>query len=111
MRKTITGVISGYLKGCAVLLLTAPAWPAWSASSPGLVPQHSEDLRPALTPAFKAGAATLEFSAFGRAFRVQLSQNQTFAKLAAGSAVQLYKGSLEGVPGSWARITMQDGLP
>ena len=111
MRKTNTGLICGYLKACAALLLAAPAWSAWSASSPGLVPQHSEDLRPALTPDFKTGAATLEFSAFGRVFRVQLSRNQTFAKLTAGSTVQIYKGSLAGVPGSWARITMQDGLP
>jgi hypothetical protein len=103
--------MSGYLPGCAAFLLAATAWPAGSASSPGLVPQHSEDLRPALTPASKAGGTTLEFTAFGRAFRLQLSRNAAFAKLAAGSALQIYKGSIEGVPGSWARITMQDGLP
>ena len=78
---------------------------------PGLVPQHSEDLRPALSRASKGDAATLEFTAFGRDFRLQLSNNQRLAQFAAGSSVQLYKGALEGVPGSWARISVHDGLP
>ena len=59
----------------------------------------------------KGGAATLEFTAFGRDFRLQLSSNQRLAQFAAGSSVQLYKGTLEGVPGSWARISIHDGLP
>jgi len=87
------------------------AWPAVSGAASGLVPQHSEDLRPALTRASKGGAATLEFTAFGRSFRLQLSNNQRLAQFAAGSSLQLYKGTLEGVPGSWARITVHDGLP
>jgi len=87
------------------------AWPALSGAASGLVPQHSEDLRPALTRASKGGAATLEFTAFGRSFRLQLSNNQRLAQFAAGSSLQLYKGTLEGVPGSWARISVHDGLP
>ena len=31
--------------------------------------------------------------------------------MAVGSSVQLYEGTLEGVPGSWARISIQNGLP
>ena len=96
---------------CAAVLLAATAWPALSSAAGGLVPQHAEDLRPALTRASKAGPATLEFTAFGRSFRLQLANNQRLAQLAAGSSVQLYKGTLEGVPGSWARISVQDGLP
>ena len=95
----------------AALLLAASAWPASSSAASGLVPQHSEDLRPALTRTSKGDAATLEFTAFDRAFRLQLSNNQRLARLAAGSSVQLYKGTLEGVPGSWTRISIQDGLP
>jgi len=76
-----------------------------------LVPQHSEDLRPELTRASKGGAATLEFQAFDRGFRLQLSNNERLAHVAAGSSVQLYKGALEGVPGSWVRISIHDGLP
>ena len=87
------------------------AWPAVSGAASGLVPQHSEDLRPALTRASKAAAAALEFTAFGRSFRLQLSNNQRLAQFAAGSSLQLYKGTLEGVPGSWARISVHDGLP
>jgi hypothetical protein len=64
-----------------------------------------------LTRTSKAGTATLEFTAFGRGFRLQLSNNQRLAQFAAGSSVQLYKGTLEGVPGSWARISVHDGLP
>jgi hypothetical protein len=59
----------------------------------------------------KGDAATLEFSAFGRDFRLQLSSNRRLAQLAAGSAVQLYEGTLEGVQGSWARISVHDGMP
>jgi Metallo-peptidase family M12 len=101
----------GRLAPCAVLLLATAAWPALSGAAGGLVPQHSEELRPALTRTSKAGAATLEFSAFGRVFRLQLSNNQRLAHVAAGSSVELYKGTLDGAPGSWARISVLDGLP
>ena len=96
---------------CAALFLAATLWPALSGAASGLVPQHTEDLRPAFTRASKAGAATLHFTAFGRSFRLQLSNNQRLAQFTAGSSLQLYKGTLEGVPGSWARISIHDGLP
>ena len=95
----------------AMLLLAATAWPALSGAAGGLIPQHTEDLRPALSRASKGNAATLEFTAFGRGFRLQLSNNQRLAQFAAGSSVELYKGNLEGVSGSWARISIHDGLP
>ena len=109
MWKATSRTSLGSLTRCAALLLAATAWPALSGAAGGLVPQHSEDLRPALTR--KGAAATLEFTAFGRDFRLQLSTNQRLAQFAAGSSVQLYKGTLEGVPGSWARISVLDGLP
>jgi hypothetical protein len=111
MRKATSRISLGSLTRCAALLLAAAVWPALSGAASGLVPQHSEDLRPALTRASKGDAATLEFTAFGRGFRLQLSNNQRLAQLAVGSSVQLYKGTLEGVPGSWARISIQGGLP
>ena len=111
MRKATSRTSRGHLTRCTALLLAAMAWPALSGAASGLVPQHSEDLRPALTRASKAGPATLEFTAFGRSFRLQLSSNQRLAQLAVGSSVELYKGTLEGVPGSWARISVHDGLP
>jgi hypothetical protein len=95
------------------LLVAATAWPLWCGAAGGLVPQHTEDLRPSLKRAPGGDAATLVFTAFGRDFRVQLSGNQRLAKVAAGSAVQLYRGAVEGLPGSWARISIgvHDGLP
>src|SRR5688572_3259223 len=111
MQKSTFMTALGCMARCAALLLAATMWPAFSGAAGGFVPQHSEDLRPALTRASKAGTATLEFTAFGRGFRLQLSSNEHLARFAAGSSVQLYKGTLEGVPGSWTRISIQDGLP
>ena len=111
MRKATSRTSLAHLTRCAAFLLAATAWPALSGAAGGLVPQHTEDLRPALTRASKGGAATLELTAFGRSFRLQLSNNQRLAQFAAGSSVELYKGTLEGVPGSWARISVHDGLP
>jgi hypothetical protein len=111
MQAATSRISCGHLTRCAALLLAAAPWPASSGAAGGLVPQHSEDLRPALTRASKGGAATLEFTAFGRDFRLQLNSNQRLAQFAAGSSVQLYKGTLEGVAGSWARISIHDGLP
>jgi hypothetical protein len=110
MWKATGGPSLGFATRCAALLLAAMAWPA-SGGAAGLVPQHTEDLRPALTRASKGGATTLELTAFGRVFRLQLSSNQRLAQVAAGSSVQLYKGNIENVPGSWARISVLDGLP
>src|SRR5687767_12880660 len=87
---------------CATLLLAATAWPAVSGAAAGLVPQHSEDVRPVLSQASKSGAATLSLTAFGRGFRLQLTSNPRLAHVSAGSSVELYQGTLEGVPDSWA---------
>jgi hypothetical protein len=92
-------------------MVAAWAWPDPSVAAGGLVPQHVEDLRPSLSHAPGVAQATLEFSAFGRTFRLRLSDNRNLSRLATGSAIQLYKGNLEGVPGSWARISILDGLP
>jgi hypothetical protein len=90
-------------------LLLAVFTSASSHAAGGLVPQHTEDLRPSLVRA--GGETTLEFSAFGRHFRLRLADNQRLARFAAGSSVRLYKGKLEGVPDSWARISIVDSLP
>lgn len=111
MRKAISRTSFGHLTRCAALLLAATAWPALSGAAGGLVPQHTEDLRPALKRVSTGDAATLDFTAFGRSFRLQLSSNQRLAQFTTGSSVQLYKGTLEGVPNSWARISVLDGLP
>lgn len=96
---------------CAAFLLAAAAWTSSGFAAGGLVPQHSEDLRPAFKRSVNGDTATLEISAFDRDFSLRLSNNQRLARLAAGSSVQLYKGVIEGVPGSWARIAVENGLP
>jgi len=111
MRKKRSTTSSGLFTKCAALLLAATVWPSWSSAAGGLVPQHSEDLRPAFTRASKGGAASLEFIAFSRHFRLQLANNERLSHLAAGSSLQLYTGTLEGAGGSWARISVRAGLP
>ncbi len=98
-------------KRCATLLLALASWPVSGTAASGLVPQHSEELQPALSRASKGDTATLEFTAFGRDFRLRLSSNPRLAQVAAGSSVQLYQGTIEGVPRSWARISVLDDLP
>jgi hypothetical protein len=92
------------------LLLAVACLPAWSGAAPGLVPQHTEILRPAVTRA-TGESRTLEFSAYGRAFRLQLAENPRLAQLSVGSTQRLYKGTLDGAPDSWARLSLRDGLP
>ena len=92
------------------LLLAATVVPTWSEAAGGLVPQHTQELRPALKRSTSGGSATLELNAFGREFRLRLADNPRLAPVAAGSSMQLYQGDIEGVPGSWARITVKDGL-
>jgi hypothetical protein len=111
MRYPICSLSLGSMTRWAALLLAATVWSASSGAAGGLVPQHSEDLRPALTRASKGNTAKLEFSAFERQFRLQLSINPRLTQAAAGSSVQLYEGIVEGVPRSWARISILDGLP
>jgi len=111
MCKSNSSTSRGHRAHWLVLLLAAMAWPVLSGAAGGLVPQYSEDLRPKLKLAPTGDAETLEFAAFGRDFRLSLARNERLARVAAGSSVQLYKGNLQGVPGSWARISIQDGQP
>lgn len=96
---------------CAAVALAATAWSASAVAAGGFIPQHSEYLRPALTQKSGAVAATLEFAAFGRDFRLRLSSNQRLARFATDSSLKLYAGTLEGAPGSWVRISVLDDLP
>lgn len=109
MRNALSPTSRGSIVLCAALAVMT--WPPSSSAAGGLVPQHSEDLRPALTRASKGGAASLDFTAFSRNFRLQLSNNERLSRVAAGSSLQLYKGTLEGARNSWARISVRDGLP
>jgi len=96
---------------CAALLLATLGLPAFAGAAEGLVPQHMEEVTSAPVRATRNGTARLEFSAFSRDFRLQLANNPRLALVAAGSSLQLYTGNLDGIPGSWARISVRDGLP
>ena len=109
MREAISGRFGVARR--AALLLAAMVWTASIQAAGGLVVQHTEDLQPSLVRPSNGDSAILVFSAFGREFRLLLSDNQRLTRLAAGSGVQLYEGTLDGAPHSWARVTVVDGLP
>ncbi len=95
----------------ALICCAATLLPAISPAAGGLAPHRIERLQPILTRHVKGGGASLEFSAYGRGFRLELAANPRLSAVATGAAVQLYAGSIEGVPGSWARISVSDGRP
>jgi hypothetical protein len=60
-------------------------------------------------------ARELQFDAYGRRFVVSLQTNEKLSPLlqSKGSVapIQLYKGQINGIAGSWARIAMANGQP
>jgi len=61
------------------------------------------DPRPALSEK-RSNARMLKFDAYGRRFELALEPNATLEPARAGSNVQLYRGELTGIAGSWARV-------
>jgi hypothetical protein len=96
---------------CAALLLATLGLPAFAGAAEGPRTPAHEEVTSAPVRATRNGTARLEFSAFSRDFRLQLANNPRLALVAAGSSLQLYTGNLDGIPGSWARISVRDGLP
>ncbi len=95
----------------ALICCAATLLPALAGAASGLAPQRVEKLQPVLAPHSHDAGMQLEFSAFGRGYRLQLAANPRLAAAATGAAIQLYAGSIDGVPGSWARIAVSDGRP
>jgi uncharacterized repeat protein (TIGR01451 family) len=62
-----------------------------------------------------AGPVNLSFDALGRTFDLQLEPNSGLLSAASRTAlagsVEVYRGQLAGVPDSWTRIVMFDGMP
>lgn len=60
-------------------------------------------------------AATLRFNAFGRRFDVNLEVNRALLDVAQrarlGSRYEIYRGNIAGIPGSWIRLVISDGVP
>jgi hypothetical protein len=55
------------------------------------------------------GRVSLAFDAFGRRYALDLAPNRTLA--GATRASTAYRGTIAGMPGSWARVSLHDGVP
>lgn len=57
----------------------------------------------------------VRFNAFGKRFDVSLAPNQNVLSLAVrehlADGVGVYRGSVDGMPGSWVRLVVADGIP
>ncbi len=97
---------------CAGLIVGAVvALPVFANSSErGLRIRHFERLQVAATTERDDRSLSLQFRAYGRDFRLQLEPNERLALAAAGSSVGLFSGRLEGMPDSWARISVTSGV-
>lgn len=63
----------------------------------------------------KAGPANLRVQAFGRTFELELADNSRLLRATSAQvrervgSIQLLKGTIKDVPGSWVRLTLSDG--
>jgi hypothetical protein len=68
---------------------------------------------PASTQQKATQSRELQFDAYGRRFVVPLQTNEKLSPLLQSKSgiapVQLYKGDVNGIPGSWARVAIADG--
>lgn len=73
------------------------------ASAPG-------DQKPGLVP-----ARSLRFNAFGRRFDINLEDNRSLLaaeqRTLLGDRYQIYRGDIDGLADSWARLVVADGVP
>ncbi|RZV33880.1 MAG: hypothetical protein EX272_14015 [Chromatiales bacterium] len=57
----------------------------------------------------------VRFNAFGKRFDISLAPNQNVLSLAVrehlADGVGVYRGSVDGMPGSWVRLVVADGIP
>ena len=95
-----------------------------AAQSGGVTVSHYEPLQRISMQAADAtasqkpqgtGPVALSFDALGRTFDLQLEPNSGFLSPASRAAlpdgIGIYRGSLAGNPGSWARIVVFEGIP
>lgn len=101
--------------GIVVLMFSVNAF-AQTATESGVHIAYSEQLQiQDLHIGLGAGSTDLRFEAFGREFDLDLQVNRSLLDAAQGlqlaEGVGVYRGSLAGLPNSWARIVIADGLP
>lgn len=110
---------------CALLLaMLGVSSSSVAAQSPGMIVSHFEQLQElkitqsATTGVQKTGLAAasgLRFDAMGRTFDLHLESNSRLLSAASmddlSAGIQLLRGSIDGVAGSWARIVLANGVP
>ena len=118
--KAVPLLISVFLLGLAAT--------ASGAGQTGLIVSHHEEFRDfnlrgtaqnsqgdSDSLAAESSATVLSFNALGRSYDLQLVDNSRLlsgdARSALANNIQLYRGHLAGADGSWARITVVDGIP
>ena len=96
-----------------VLLLAFVIMPATSMAERAQV-EYSEPLQQ-LELQRGTPADSMRFNAFGKHFDVQLAPNQNILSLAVRERltndVGVYRGEVDGMPGSWVRVVVADGRP
>lgn len=96
---------------CVVLACVALALPALAlADKNGMRVHRFERWQPTISRDAANRATAVRFSAYGRQFRMQLQPNTRLEAAAAGSAIQLYRGSLVDAPGSWVRLSVNGSV-
>lgn len=85
-----------------------------NTSERGLRIRHFELVQVLQTPTQRNAvrddhSLSLQFRAYGRDFHLQLQPNDRLAAAAVGSNVGLFAGVVNGVPDSWARISVTSG--
>ena len=93
----------------SLLSLTPALAPSAAAAEVTIV--HHESPRSWRFDATPAGGGTLDFTAFGRSWRLELAPNARLSAALGRSAaardagVELYRGRIAGAPASWLRLT------
>jgi hypothetical protein len=113
LRGGIRAATASAILSCATLLYAAatPADP--SARILRFEPLPALALATGSSGAQKSTQRHLEFEAYGKVFQLALEENSRLSPLlqqkSATFRLELYRGSLEGIDGSWVRLAVRDG--
>lgn len=109
--------VAGAVRAGLWVVAIATLAPCAAAASDGARPAHITYFEPLhLLPSAAnsaqeksgAGLQQLRFDAFGRRFEISLGLNtRLMASKPQQSSLQLYRGAIDGMPGSWVRLAMK----
>lgn len=107
-----------FLRKVAAFSFAAVASSSFAAEADDSQILYFEPLRLGTSPATQQKSQQsreLQFDAYGRRFEVSLQTNEKLSPLLQSkigiAPLELYKGQINGVAGSWARIAFADGQP